>query len=680
MIPRPGHSKPRRQLWLVFFKKSMNFKTNDGSDLIKKRFQETLAKFRLLERHVARNQKTLYKNKNLYYLLCRPETFINAYAKISKNPGSLRDGVIEGEGTMRLFGLEQGEAISNKFKKHTYKWKAGRRVWIPKSGRGSKRPIDISTQEDRIVQEALRGILEAIYEPEFREFENANGFMCTNYGFRPGMSAWNAVENIKIKGRRTVYVIEGDIQHAYTNVNHRKLMLILRRRIADEEFLGVVYDLLKAGVMDKGHFQHSLIGTPQGGIVSPLLFNIYMFENDKKIYETLIKPRMDKKSKPQSNPDYNRLMKKISQLKKQQVNSREEKRVRTKGIKALQKRLFTIPSQKISSLPSHALYCRYADDWVLLVTGTKADMAKIQTTMGAMLRQDQFLELNPNKTKITRLDEGFPFLGFRIKMTKNTQIKITRLVRKKRNGSMERILKRVNSRSITIIPDKLRLMDNLESSGFFRINSFKPISKGSWTVLDKYEIVKKYAQLIRGIYHYYSACDNKRILNRVQYILKYSCAKTLARREKTSVRQVFKKYGENMKVTKHIKGTKEELILTIKYPSNSLLVSSKRRQVVEKEFDPFYIQTFWRTKFKMYSECCICGASSGVAMHHLQSVRQLTTQRNKHRKKEKDFEFIKNQLCRIQIPVCKACHRNITYGKYNKDKPIDYYNQFLARL
>lgn len=653
---------------------------NKNENLIRNK-RQTVAKFRLLERHTVRNKNTLYVNKNIYYLLCRPETFVNAYGKISKNPGSLTDGVIEAEGTMALFGLEQAKRISDKFKKNTYRWKPGRRVWIPKPGKQSKRPIDTPTQEDRIVQEALRGILEAIFEPEFKAFEKSNQFMCTNYGFRPGISAWEAVKNIEIRGRRTTYVIEGDIMQAYNYVNHQKLMKILRRRITDEAFLAVMYNLLKSGVMENNKYQHSLIGTPQGGIVSPLLFNVYMFENDKKIYETVVKPRMDQKTKPRTNPDYARLTYQLTLLKKRTTTNPTDKRMRTRSIKAIQSKLFSTPSQSIVSLPKHALYCRYADDWVLLVTGTKGEAESIQTHMSSLLKQDQFLELNRSKTKITRLNEGFPFLGFRIKMNDNKQIKIAKLLRKKSNGSMERILKRVTSRAITINPDKSRLINNLINQGFCKKGSTQmPIAKASWTVLDNYEIVKKYAQTIRGIYSYYANCDNKKTLNRVQYILKYSCAKTLARRKKTSVRQIYKSYGENMQITKHVVTSKERSSLKTEYPNNKSLGLIKRRQATQKDFDPFYIKTHWRTKFKMYSECCVCGASEGVAMHHLRSVRQLVTQTNRHKKKGKDFEFIKNQLKRIQIPVCKACHGDITYGKYNKDKPIDYFNQFLARL
>lgn len=541
---------------------------------------------RLLERHTVRNQNTSYVNKHLYYLLCRPETFVDAYAKVSKNQVVVNFSTkLKSKGS-ELAALEQAQRISNQFKK---------RVWVG----GSKWSIE--TREALIVQEALNSILEAIYEPEFKAFERLNKFTCTNYGFRLGTNAWEAVYNIKINGRRTTHVIEADIEQAYSHLNHRKLMQILRRRIKDEAFLGVVYSLLKSGVMDNSRFQHSLIGTPfspraRGGTVSALLLNVYMFDMDKKIYETVVQPLINRKTKPRANPAYAQLTYKLIQKKKLPTTSATEKRTRTRLIKAVQKQLFRIPSQEISSLPKHALFCRYANNWVLLVTGTMTETKNILTHMSSLYKQTLCLELSPSKTKITRLDNGFQWLGFSIKMNNTKPIKITKLLRKKRDssGRLERVLKRVTSRVITINPDKKRLLSNFINQGFCKkAGVHMPSAKAAWTVLSNFQIVNSYAQVIRGLYTYYANCDNKKALNWAQYVLKYSCAKTLARRKKISIRQIFKVYGGNMRVIKT--GSKTGVTKT-EFPSNSILKLITTKPTICSDFDPFYVKTFPRIK------------------------------------------------------------------------------------
>ena len=238
-----------------------------------------------LERHQINNRDTSHINKSIYHLLCHPFTFINAYAKISKNKGALRKGVKEDEEINKFCGQSNALGIARKFQTRTFQWNPVRRVMIDKPGKKTKRPIDTPTQENRIVQEAIRGILESIFEPEFVEFEKKNKGVCSNYGFRPNKSTWDAVDRLKLLGRGTTQVVEGDIVGAYNNVNHDILISILKRRIKDKLFLSTIKGMLESGVFFEGKHIHSLVGTPQGGIVSPLLFNIYMFEFDKFILE-----------------------------------------------------------------------------------------------------------------------------------------------------------------------------------------------------------------------------------------------------------------------------------------------------------------------------------------------------------------------------------------------------------
>lgn len=168
----------------------------------------------------------------------------------------------------------------------------------------SKRPVDVPTQSDRIVQEAIRGILEAIYEPIFLEHAEKTKELSNNYGFRPGHSTWSAINKLEINTRKCNIIIEGDIVSAYNNVDHDLLLKILKEKITDKKFLRLIRDMLKSGVMDANKYEHSLNGTPQGGIVSPLLFNIYMLGFDQFIYEEFIVPiqKENKKNRKIKDP------------------------------------------------------------------------------------------------------------------------------------------------------------------------------------------------------------------------------------------------------------------------------------------------------------------------------------------------------------------------------------------
>lgn len=242
-----------------------------------------------LNDHAIRNKNLKHKNRKISYLLHDPFTIINAYTKISKNKGALTEGHRDNN-EMKYFGIKQAKSITEKIKKGTYKFKALKRTWIPKPGKNTKRPLDVPSQSDRIVQEAIRGILEAIYEPVFIDWEKKKKNLSSNYGFRPKRSCWSAIDVLRKKSKRCTIVIEGDIVSAYNNVNHKILLKILKERITDKKFLQLINKMLKCGIMDSNRYEHSLNGTPQGGIVSPLLFNIYMFSFDQFVYNEFIVP------------------------------------------------------------------------------------------------------------------------------------------------------------------------------------------------------------------------------------------------------------------------------------------------------------------------------------------------------------------------------------------------------
>ena len=636
--------------------------------------------------HTKRNLDTKHINHKIYHLLCYPYTHLNAYVRISKNAGALTKGVKLDQEVSKHFGQCDALRISDKFRTKQYDWMPVRRVMIPKPGKTTLRPIDTPTQENRIAQEAIRGILEAIYEPEFQEFEQDNQGLCTNFGFRPKLSTHLAVERLKVQGQACTYVIEGDISKAYNSMDHQIFLSILSRRIKDKHFLKTINFMLKSGVMHRNQFQHTLIGTPQGGIASPLFFNIYMFELDKYIYQHIISPILIQNSDKTKtfNPTHRllgrRLKQAINELRSLPKDDTPKRKLLQAKIKSLEAERFKMPSYIPESLPKKAVYTRYADDWVLLVTCTYKEATDIKDKISSFLFNTLRMNLDPDKTIITRLDAGFDFLGFNIKSYSPSQNKIMhKLFNTNNDKPVIRFKQRTTSRKIVIYPSSSRILTNLLRNNFCQGSEYFPIAKAAWTALDEYEILLKFRQTFLGLYNYYSSCDQTYILNRVSYILKFSCAKTISYRQKTTLPKVFQKYGSNLTITKQFIGPNQQVtIKSVYFSSYSELRKLKpfqKHQADNQPADPFRLRTYWRTKFKFFSCCCICQSTDHVALHHINSLKGL--------KKKKHIDtgaFIRSSLNRLQIPVCKACHLDITYGKYCGISPVEFYDRFMAAL
>lgn len=220
------------------------------------------------------------KFSDLYSLLKREDFIYQAIIKLKGNKGADTRDV--DRKTIDGISAKDVTSLQAKLKDMSFKFSPVKRIMIPKPGKPEKRPLGIPTFTDRVVQEMIRGVLEAVYEPVF-ELRHNN----SNYGFRPGKGTKDAVEVLVRKAQNTEWCIEGDIKGAYDNVDHDKLLGILREKISDERFLALIKQGLKCGAIHEGTYTHTLLGTPQGGIASPILFNIYMSKLDEYVNEVL---------------------------------------------------------------------------------------------------------------------------------------------------------------------------------------------------------------------------------------------------------------------------------------------------------------------------------------------------------------------------------------------------------
>jgi group II intron reverse transcriptase/maturase len=301
---------------------------------------------------------------DIYHLLYDENWLDRAYRSVKSNAGSRTAGVdglnmsdFEEELERNLRGLRQS------LKDETFDPKPVRRIHIPK-GDGRERPLGIPTIKDRIVQEALRMVLEPIYETDFSQY---------SYGFRPNRSTMDALNVVKMATRENMkyfWVIDADIKGFFDNVDHQTLEQIIQDRIKDQQIRDLIWEFLKAGIMEEGEYRNSVTGTPQGGIVSPLLANVYLNELDQWVKRWTDLPQ-------------------------------DEKRKRRRNDKG------------------NWMYVRYADDFLLLSNGRKPEMEEMEDRLREYLGNDLDLTLSKKKTEIVHVNDGFDFLGFHVERREN---------------------------------------------------------------------------------------------------------------------------------------------------------------------------------------------------------------------------------------------------------------------
>lgn len=470
-----------------------------------------------------------YVFQRIYRNLYNREFYVNAYARIQSKEGNMTEGV--DNRTIDGFKYEMIDTLIEKLKTEQYYPKPVRRTYIPKKN-GKTRPLGIPCFEDKLLQEVIRQLLESIYEPIFSD---------NSHGFRPDRSCHTALCQIKNTMRGANWVIEGDITGCFDNIDHTILLNILSQKIEDGRFIELIRRFLKAGYLEFKQMHRSLSGCPQGGIISPILSNIYLNEFDRYMDEIINKNTKGKKRR--SNPEYQRLRgKRYTAIKKGNLEE----------IKRLTKEIQSIPSlDPMDSNFTRVKYVRYADDFVIEVIGSKEMAESIKEDVATFLKEKLNLELNQEKTLITNLgNEKANFLGYEF-----TKAHCNTKMGKDKQGNRKRS---VNGQIQLLVPHKVISQKIREFTQYGESCVFKPRLK-----LPVLDIINEYNAEIRGLYNYYCLATNvSQRLYKFKYYHYFSMLHTIARKENISVKKVIKKYGIDVPVKD---GTGTRRIVGVKY-------------------------------------------------------------------------------------------------------------------
>jgi group II intron reverse transcriptase/maturase len=480
---------------------------------------------------VIRHQSEINKNwkhKELFRILRKDDIWIAAYENIKRNKGALTP-VITKE-NLNEISLKRLEKLREKVVNESYQFKALNEIHIPKSD-SRKRSLGLPTVNDKIIQEVIRMILEAIYEPCFSK---------QSFGFRQGLGTHDALEHIESKFCSVDWVIEGGIVGVYPTIDHKQLCKILSDKIKDFRFINLIRKLLKCGILQQGKLTQSNFSVLQKSIVSPILANIYYNELDEwvqkkaKILEQSQTNQRKQNYKQQSYQIFN-ITEQIKKLNK-----------RSKEYKILLKELKTIKREraKIATKRVQIEYVRYAYDWMIGISGDKvlARELKAEVTNFVEIRLKQTIHCI--KTKITDLRAGKTnFLEYEIYLPRNRKISSS-------ISSGTRTICRTNSQVRFDIPMN-SVLKKMEERGYIKklVKGHRSISKVSYTRLKDILIVKHFTHVWTELANYYSGCTNLAKLQYIHYLLHLSCAMTLSHRHRSSIKKIFANHGETLTVS-----------------------------------------------------------------------------------------------------------------------------------
>jgi group II intron reverse transcriptase/maturase len=566
--------------------------------------------------------------KRVYRNLRNRELFLHAYGKLYANDGALTPGVNPSD-TVDDMSLTRIDRIIKELEAGTYHWNPSRRAYLRKDN-GKYRPLGMPGWEDKLLQEVLRVVLSAYYEPQFSN---------SSHGFRPGRGCHTALNTIRHKWIGTKWFIEGDIRGCFDEIDRNKLLSVIAQNIKDERLIKLLRQMLETGYMDDWKYHQTYSGTPQGNVISPLLANIYLNELDKFIEEELI-PQYNRGRKRRNNPAYNH---------QQSLMRKAQRHGDTARYRALAQELRTMPSMDNYDPNFRRLkYVRYCDDFLLGFIGPKSEAEEIKRKIGKFLAGLE-LTLSTEKTLITHATkERARFLGYDIHIA----IADSRQHKRRRTANGKVMLKVPNE---AIKARRSRYMKNE-----------KPETRPELQHLSDYDIVMKYQLEFQGFVNYYKLAHNVSRLHWVKSAYQESLVKTLAAKHGRSAQWVYKQHYRKQP------NDYKAIVVTVPRDGKCPLIAKFGGQPIRQDKDAIiddkkiqpHINRNELVKRLMANVCELCGSVDNIEVHHIRRINDLK-RRYAGRRKPPMWVMHMIEIRRKTLVVCKKCHRAIHTGTYD---------------
>ncbi|MCX4880635.1 reverse transcriptase/maturase family protein [Streptomyces sp. NBC_00847] len=568
--------------------------------------------------------------EELYRQLFNPQLYLLAYGRIYSNKGAMTPGVTQD--TVDGMSARKIDRIIDAMRHERYRFRPVRRVHIPKKQSGKTRPLGLPTWTDKLVGEVIRLLLEAYYEPSFSD---------RSHGFRPGKGCHTALREVANTWTGTTWFIEGDIADCFGSLDHEVTLRLLGEKVHDQRFLRLVRNMLKAGYLEEWVWNATLSGAPQGGVVSPVISNIYLHKLDEFIEKTLI-PEYTRAKLRARNPEYRKV---------EQAIVRARRRGDRVEVRSLYRRLHSLPSQDPNDPNYRRLrYVRYCDDTLLGFVGPKAEAEEVKQRIAKFLRDDLKLELSQEKTLITHArTKRAKFLGYEISVASTNQ-------KTRRPSASDRRNRRSVCGAVVLhVPASV-----VKAKSAPYLSRGKPACRNPLVNETDYVIVGKYGIEYRGIVQYYLLAGDVQRLHRLRWVMETSMLKTLARKHGSSVTKMAARFKAKI-ATPHgprtcfeatlVRDSRRELVARF---GGIPLKRQKTAELTDRLTGPVYPHKELIRRLAA-NRCELCKRPGEVEAHHVKSLNEL------QRAGVASSDWVKMMVARRRksLVVCGSCHDRI---------------------
>lgn len=586
----------------------------------------------------------------LYRLMGNPEVlWKQAYANLYANKGAITKGV--NSNTLDGFSEERVNHLIRTLDAKEYRFTPVRRTYIPKKN-GKLRPLGIPTGDDKLVQEVVRILLEQVYEPIFSE---------NSHGFRPAKSCHTALTQVQRNWTGMKWIVEFDIKGFFDNIDHQKMLAILEKRIDDKRIVALVKMMLKAGYMEGWKWNPTYSGTPQGGVISPLLANIYLHELDM-FMENEIASFTKGKRRAESLEYRN--------LRHQQELIRRKIRRRKEGLRVYrttqplhelyfeEKRIGAEMRKIPLGDPFDAnyrkmQYVRYADDFIIGIIGSKQDAVEILQKVREFLKKELSLELAEDKTCIRHAESGVLFLGYEVKTYRNWN-----RLRKITVGGTRTLMRTISgSLQLHVPPTRLAKFCTDHGYGTYCANDIKGHTRPRLLQRSDAEIILTYNSEMRGIANYYAlATGYKCALNKLIAKAQFSFYATMAQKYKTKTSKIMQKLrlpnGAGYGVKVEING-KPITYKLFKLADHEPPKMANTKLDIKPTTDWYTLSRTELTQRLNANICEYCGKVGGyMEVHHIRSLKDV--EKYKH-----EWQRQMSRMFRKTLVLCRDCHNEL---------------------